>query len=242
MALYAPLLSVDPLKLFVLGHLAQSIDGNIATDTGSSRGLSGDANHVHLHRLRALADAVIVGASTALVDDPQLTVRLASGPCPARLVIDPRVRVPTDLRMFRDQAAPTLIVCARENANAAIKRWGGDQVIAVDARAGLLDLAQLRATLLERGWGVVLVEGGGVTVSRMLEAGCLERLQISVSPVLVGGSRRGLQLASLTSIDDCPRPRARVFQMGEDMLWDLDLGTGPAIRMNPAADTLKQIL
>lgn len=240
--LYGPMFLSPPSQTFALGHLAQSIDGNIATDSGSSRGLSGEANHVHLHRLRALADVVIVGASTALLDDPQLTVRLAIGPNPARLVIDPRVRVPTHLRMFSDAAAPTLIVCARENASAAIARWGSAQVIAVDATAGLLDLRQLRARLVERGWSVLLVEGGGVTVSRMFEAGCLEWLQISVSPVLVGGSRRGLQLSSLTSIDDCPRPRARVFQMGEDMLWDLDLGSQPANRTTASPEALKRIV
>lgn len=222
--LYAPLLSLTPAQPFAIGHLAQGVDGNIATDDGSSRGLSGEQNHQHLHRLRALADAVIVGASTALLDDPLLTVRLVSGPNPARLVIDPSVRLPTRLRMFNDDAAPAFIVCALSNRAGALARWGSERVIGIDTRAGLLDLKQLQQELIERGWPVVLAEGGGVTVSRMLEAGFLQRVHISISPVLVGGSRRGLQLASPAVIDDCARPPVRVFRMGEDFLWDIDLG------------------
>ena len=221
--LYAPILSLAPGKAFAIGHLAQGIDGNIATDSGSSRGLSGDENHRHLHRLRALADAVIVGTLTAQLDDPLLTVRLVEGQNPARLVIDPTVRLPLNLRLFKDDSSPSMIVCSRENRERASARWGVHRIIDVDARAGLLDLKQLQARLLERGWPVLLIEGGGVTVSRMLEAGCLDRIQISVSPIMIGGGRRGLQLGSVDGIDDSPRPPARVYQMGEDLLWDMDL-------------------
>lgn len=221
--LYAPLLALAPARPFVFGHLAQGIDGTIATDGGSSRGLSGEQNHLHLHRLRALADAVIIGASTAELDDPQLTVRQVRGSNPVRLVIDPGARLTTRLRMFHDDAAPSLVVCARAHERAAITRWGAARVIAVDSQAHRLDLAQLFAQLGARGWPVVLVEGGGVTISRMIEAGCLDQLQVSVSPVVVGGARRGLQLHGPALIGDCQRPPTRVFRMGQDMVWEMNL-------------------
>lgn len=219
--LYRPLLSVQPGQAYVIGHLAQGIDGTIATNGGSSRGLSGEQNHGHLHRLRALVDAVIVGASTAELDDPQLTVRMVRGHHPARVVIDPTARLKTHLRMFNDDAAPSIIVCAQACASAALSRWGADRVIAVDAQEGRIDLTQLFSRLRERELPVVLVEGGGVTVSRMLEANCLDHVQITVSPVLVGGARRGLQIGGPDHINDCLRPSLRLFRMGQDVLWEL---------------------
>ena len=224
--LYAPLLSLQPAQRFAIGHLAQGIDGNIATESGSSRRLSGELNHTHLHRLRALADAVVVGASTAELDDPALTVRLVQGRNPVRLVIDPSVRLPTRLQMFRDEAAPSLLVCAQSNRAAAVSRWGARRVVAVEMNGDGLNLPALFAQLQERGWPVILVEGGGVTVSRMIDAHCLDRVQVSITPIFVGGTRTGLRLTGPANIDDCPRPPPRVFRMGEDLLWDLDLRAG----------------
>ena len=225
--LYEPLLSLVPAQRFAIGHLAQGIDGNIATDKGSSRRLSGEQNHIHLHRLRALADAVIIGAATAELDDPQLTVRLVKGPNPVRLVLDPTARLPTRLRMFQDEASRSLIICANSNLDAALARWGPSRVIAVATHSNRLDLPELYSRLQDQGLSVVLVEGGGVTVSRMIDSGCLDRVQVAVTPVLVGGARRGLQLNGPPHIDDCPRPPARLFQMGEDLLWDFDLRADP---------------
>jgi diaminohydroxyphosphoribosylaminopyrimidine deaminase / 5-amino-6-(5-phosphoribosylamino)uracil reductase len=240
--LYAPLWSLPRAQSLAIGHLAQGIDGNIATDSGSSRRLSGELNHTHLHRLRALADAVIVGAATAELDNPALTVRLVSGPNPVRLVIDPSLRLSTRLRLFNDQAAPSFVICAGSNRAAAVTRWGSERVITVDAQANRLDLPALYVQLRQRGWPVVLVEGGGVTVSRMIEAGCLDRVQVAIAPVLVGGTRRGLQLVGPPSIDDCSRPPPRVFRMGEDLLWDLDLRAGRHADLGRADATLNRVL
>jgi riboflavin biosynthesis pyrimidine reductase len=74
-------------ELVVVGQFGQSIDARIATDTGHSHFINGAAGLAHLHRLRALVDAVVVGVGTALADDPQLTVRRVAGPCPARVVM-----------------------------------------------------------------------------------------------------------------------------------------------------------
>ena len=82
--------------LVVVGQIGQSIDGRIATVTGHSKYINGPAGLAHLHRLRALVDAVLVGIGTAIADDPQLTVRRVAGPSPARIVLDPRGRLPSD--------------------------------------------------------------------------------------------------------------------------------------------------
>ena len=96
--LYLPLAAVAHRRSFVLAHLAQSLDGRIATKSGASQWLTGAADLLHTHRLRALADAVIVGAGTVFQDDPRLTVRHCSGEQPVRVVLDPGLGLPAERR------------------------------------------------------------------------------------------------------------------------------------------------
>jgi riboflavin biosynthesis pyrimidine reductase len=90
-----------------------------------------------------------------------------------------------------------------------------------------LDLAALLAQLRERGLRRVLVEGGGVTVSRFLQAGLLDRLHLTVAPVLIGSGRPSITLDPIVSLDQALRPRCRRFTLGEDVLFDLDLRSAP---------------
>jgi len=87
--------------ILVVGQIGQSLDGRAATSTGHSHYINGSEGLDHLHRLRALMDAVVVGVGTALADDPLLTVRRVAGPHPARVVIDPNGRLPAAARVLR---------------------------------------------------------------------------------------------------------------------------------------------
>jgi len=98
--LFGPLRAGAVDDLVVVGQIGQSIDGRIATTTGRSHYINGSASLTHLHRLRAVVDAVVVGVGTLCADDPQLTVRHVEGPNPARVVIDPHGRSPPDARCF----------------------------------------------------------------------------------------------------------------------------------------------
>ncbi|MEM9139635.1 MAG: RibD family protein, partial [Pseudomonadota bacterium] len=93
----------DPI---VIGQLGQSLDGRIATPTGASKYINGQEALRHLHHIRAHVDAIVVGVGTAIADDPQLTTRHVAGRNPARVVIDPRGRMPGGLTMLSDGAAP----------------------------------------------------------------------------------------------------------------------------------------
>lgn len=211
---------------WVIGQLGQSLDGYVATHNGDSHYVNGREVLVHLHRLRALCDAVIVGANTAAIDDPQLTTRHVDGRHPVRVLIDPALRLPPTLRALSDRIAPTLLACDASRAVEAARRFGADQVLGVPALVdgdGRLNLRALVTGLASRDLRVLFVEGGGVTVSRFIAQGCLDRLHLSIAPVVIGSGRPGLQIPRSAAMRDCLRPSGRVFRMGADVLWDLDL-------------------
>jgi len=221
--LYLPITGVRPDHAITIGHLGQSLDGFIATLSGDSCYVTGSENILHLHRLRALCDAVVVGAMTVQEDNPQLTTRLVQGRNPLRVVLDPQGRLPPTLRVFSDAAAPTLRVCARGAAGAAQARSRGEDVLEVTTNRGRIDLQELVAQLHARGCWRVLVEGGGVTVSSFLEAGLLDRLHVAVAPLLIGDGRPAIRLAARPRLKDCLTVQPRIYRTGLDILYDCDL-------------------
>lgn len=228
-ALFKPLLDRQGAQAdWTIAQLGQSLDGCIATHTGDAHFVNGPEGLTHLHRLRALSDAVLVGCSTACLDDPQLTTRHVDGPNPTRVVLDPRLRVPASARVFRAQDAPTLLVCDAAYHAQAVARLGAAQVIAIDRGPGdpRLPLQRVMAALRERGLRMVFVEGGGVTVSEFLRQGCLDRLHLIVAPVFIGAGQPGLQVTRSDTMGQALRPPVRTFALGDDMLWDMDLRAG----------------
>src|SRR5712692_3364175 len=112
-ALFGPLRGRNIDNLLVFGQMGQSLDGRVATETGHSHYINGRSGLEHLHRLRALADAVVIGVGTALADDPQLTVRRVRGPNPARVVIDPNGRLPSTARLLAADGARRLVLTSK---------------------------------------------------------------------------------------------------------------------------------
>src|SRR5918912_2809504 len=161
--LYLPICSATTARPITVGHLGQSLDGFIATHAGESRWVTGEENLLHMHRLRALCDAVVVGSETVAADDPQLTTRRVRGSNPLRIVLDPTRRLNERYRVFSDEAAETWYVCARSSAPAATVTFGRAEVIVVDdAPEGGVDVEALMRLLRQRGRTRVFVEGGGV--------------------------------------------------------------------------------
>jgi riboflavin-specific deaminase-like protein len=217
---YLPLLAPQ----LVIGQLGQSLDGRIATANGHSHYVTGPESLVHLHRLRALVDAVVVGSGTVLADDPQLTVRHCPGPNPLRVVLDPLRKLPTHRRLFCDGQAPTLVLAAvpAPVPAPAANRAETALLSVADDGSGFAP-AEVLSLLAARGAHRILVEGGGITVSRFLAAGALDWLHVVVAPMLIGSGRPALSLPAIDHLDQALRPAHRRESLGEDVLYELQL-------------------
>jgi riboflavin-specific deaminase-like protein len=203
----------------IIAQLGQSLDGRIATPTGSSRGINGPAAMAHLHQLRALVDAVVIGAGTARTDNPQLTVRHCQGESPTRVVIDPRGTVCPSAQVWcSNDGARRIVFGGNDALDASVER--------LDTPGGQLDPAWILAKLRAEGLSRILIEGGGTTVSHFLAAGVLDLLHVSVAPVVLGSGLTGLALPGVSEVAKAPRPAAaiHIFE-GGDVLFACDLRT-----------------
>jgi diaminohydroxyphosphoribosylaminopyrimidine deaminase / 5-amino-6-(5-phosphoribosylamino)uracil reductase len=218
--IFGPLRRGQIDDLVVVGQCGQSIDARIATASGHSHYINGETGLIHLHRLRALVDAVVIGVGTAIADDPQLTVRRVEGPNPARVVIDPNGRLPSTARLLAADGSCRLVVSAVE-ASAALP--ASVEVVRLTARDGQLPPAAIIAALAERGFRRILIEGGADTVSRFLAARCLDRLHVLVAPIILGGGRSSLTLPPIERLDEATRAPMRAHSLGGDVLLDCDL-------------------
>lgn len=214
-ALYAPLAAGGRGRPFLFAQVGQSLDGRIATLSGDATEVSGPGGLRHLHRCRALADAVVVGVRTAVGDDPRLTVRLVPGPNPARVVIDPRGRLPDDAKALRDDGARRIVVqsCAR-------RRAAGVEVVELPCEGGCIQPAAIRGALAGLGLATVLVEGGGVTIERFIDARLLQRLHVAIAPVIIGTGPSGLRTAPVARLSDALRPETYIYGLGSDVVFD----------------------
>jgi riboflavin-specific deaminase-like protein len=222
--LYLPMCGATGANPITVGHLGQSLDGFIATHSGESQYVTGEENILHLHRMRALCDAVVVGSGTVAADDPQLTTRYVVGPSPLRVVLDPTRRLAEHYKVFNDTSAVTLYMCGAALVRDGETHVGRATIVALDEGPDGVDVGGVLRELRARGCRRIFVEGGGVTVSMFLEANLLDRLHIAIAPLLIGDGRPAIRLAPRTTLSDCHRPRYRVFRMGADVLFDCEIG------------------
>ena len=206
--------------LMVVAQCGQSIDARIATASGHSHYINGPEGLAHLHRLRALVDAVVVGVGTVLADDPQLTVRRVAGPNPARVVIDPNGRLIRTARLLADDGVRRLVIT---RSDTTLDLAAGIEVVKVAATAGQLAPADVLAILAERGFRRILIEGGSNTVSRFLAAGCLDRLHVMIAPMIIGAGPSSVSLAPIDRVDEAIRAPMRAHILGDEVLLDCDL-------------------
>lgn len=225
--LFGPV-AAPPGGRVVVAQLGQSLDGRIATPSGHSHYVNGREAIVHLHRLRALVDAVVVGIGTVVADAPALTVRHVEGPSPARVVIDPGGRLPPDAKVLADDGRRRVVV-RREDVRAALP--AGVETLRLPAAAdGRISPGRIVEALAAIGLRRVLVEGGAMTVSAFVAAGCVDRLHLAVAPLIIGSGPTGLSLPPIDRLDDALRPPVMIHRLGDDLLWDVDLAASRRAR------------
>jgi riboflavin-specific deaminase-like protein len=206
--------------MVVVGQVGQTMDGRIATVTGQSKYVNGPEGLTHLHQLRALVDAIVIGVGTALADNPQLTVRLVHGKSPARVVIDPRGRLPHQSLVWQDDGIRKIWVIGD-----GVNVYPIPQVerITLPASDGRIDPLRILQILSAKGLRRVLVEGGAETVSRFMGARCLDRLHLIVAPIVMGSGRPSFNLPPIEHMDQAMRLPVKTHLLGNEIVFDCDL-------------------
>jgi diaminohydroxyphosphoribosylaminopyrimidine deaminase/5-amino-6-(5-phosphoribosylamino)uracil reductase len=208
---------------FVTLKMAASLDGRVAARDGSSRWITGEAARADVHRLRARADAVMVGSGTVLVDDPSLSVRLGGyrGRQPLRVVVDGSGAVPPSRAVF-DGSAPVLVATTRRASQETRSAWesAGAEVEMVDAGDGRVALARLVESLGKRDVQTVLIEGGPTLAWSAVEEGIVDRFVLYLAPKLIGGDGTPGVLGGAgirTIADALPAPISSAALVGHDV-------------------------
>jgi 5-amino-6-(5-phosphoribosylamino)uracil reductase/diaminohydroxyphosphoribosylaminopyrimidine deaminase/5-amino-6-(5-phosphoribosylamino)uracil reductase len=169
---------------------AQTLDGRLATASGSSRWISSPESLRFAHALRSEHDAIMVGAGTVCRDDPRLTVRLVPGNDPLRVVVDSTLRTPPTAAVLANGAAKNTVLAATVCAPADRRdeaRSLGATVLSLPANAaGRVDLNVLLAELYARGIGSVMVEGGATLITSLLCNRLVDRLAVCIAPKILG--------------------------------------------------------
>jgi 2,5-diamino-6-(ribosylamino)-4(3H)-pyrimidinone 5'-phosphate reductase len=196
------------LKVMING--AMTVDGKIATASGDSR-ISSKQDLVRLHRLRASVDAIVVGISTILADDPRLTVRLVRGKNPIRVIVDSKGRIPLDSQILQTASKVKTIVAVTDQAPAdkiqKIEDIGAHVMVISAGKEGQsaavpsgVNLKELFLILKKLGLKKILVEGGGELNWSLLHLGLVDELIVTIAPKIAGG-RLAITLAEGDGFD-----------------------------------------
>lgn len=185
-----PHLQATGRPLITLSY-AQSLDGSIATRRGESLHLSGSEAMRLTHSLRAAHDGILVGIGTVLADDPRLNVRLTEGRDPQPVVLDSRLRLPLDARLLGGSRPPWIVALqgADPQKQAQLEGRGGRVLCLPAGEDGRISLPALLSRLAELGLSSLMVEGGARVITSFLAQGLVNRLVLTVAPVVVGGLR-----------------------------------------------------
>ena len=211
---------------FVIVKYAASLDGRIASASADSRWVSGPETLRWAHANRPKVDAILVGSSTVVIDDPQLTARpegVADSRQPLRVVLDSAGRIPIEARVL-GPGSPTLVATTQRSSRRwrdGIAKTGADVVVLPEEQSGRVALQELLRDLGNRGVLSLLVEGGGVIHGSFFDQRLVDKVTAVIAPMIVGAATapaavagRGAQrMAEATRLRD-----VTVERLGEDIL------------------------
>ncbi|WP_442949174.1 RibD family protein [Nostoc sp.] len=213
---------------FLMAHLAQSLDGKIAAVNGNSQWLSNEANLKHAHRLRALHDAVMVGAVTATLDNPKLTVRLVPGKHPTPVIIEGQNDLRVDDLQMMALHERVIVLSPQEKQARVLPQAAKEKILELPIASTkdsqerhVLAPSEILKVLYENGISTIFLEGGGQTVSYFLQANCIELLHLHFSPLILGSGRSSFTLPVIDSIDKGLRFKMKHFDLDGEILVEL---------------------
>ncbi|UCD71448.1 MAG: bifunctional diaminohydroxyphosphoribosylaminopyrimidine deaminase/5-amino-6-(5-phosphoribosylamino)uracil reductase RibD [Syntrophobacterales bacterium] len=210
---------------------AQSLDGRIATKTGRSQWISSPEALSLGHRLRAIHDGVLVGIGTILVDDPSLTVRLAKGKNPRRIIVDGRLRIPLTSKVLSDEGVDKTIIVATEGANRrkahGLKKLGAEVLWAARNQRGEVDMKDLLEKLGRMEITSVLVEGGAKIITSFLRERLADKIVIMMAPKLIGKGIEAVGNLEIRDVKEALRiSKIKMRRLGEDIIIEGHLQKG----------------
>ena len=207
---------------FVTLKLAMTVDGYIAAPTGDSRWVSSEASRARAHGLRAEADAVMVGSGTVRADNPELTVRLADGRDPDKIILDSRLWIAdqADLKVWG--GTKLCVACsadASQDREAKVESAGG-AIWRFESPSGRPPIRSVLRQAAEAGYLHVLIEGGGAVAGAAVNEDVVDRLALFIAPKLLGGGVRAVEGLGIEKIQDCvPLEDVEVERIGDDLLY-----------------------
>jgi riboflavin-specific deaminase-like protein len=205
---------------------AQSIDGRIATSTGSSQWISCPETLELAHNLRRETDVVLVGIETVLNDDPELTCRIGGGPSPVRVVLDSHLRLPPDSRIAQTASEHRTIVFTSRPVHQSKRDALEDRKIEVRTtgvdREGRICIREVMQSLYASGYRKVLVEGGGRIITSFLKEGIVRKMYIVTAPKILGAGVDAVRDLGILKVGDALEPsESSFYSLGRDLVWEL---------------------
>lgn len=219
---------------YVVLKFAMTLDGKIATRTGASKWITGEAARNHVHRLRSRYAGILAGIGTVLADDPMLNCRIDGAHQPLRIILDSHLRIPMGSRLVRSaKEYPLLIVCNESNrdreegANRIQKlEEAGAKVWTLPEKNGHPDLNVLMQRLGEEKIDSVLIEGGGTVNEAALKAHIVHHVYAYIAPKIFGGedAKTPVEGSGIRLPQECAQLRlAKITVLLNDMLLEYDV-------------------
>lgn len=207
---------------WIIAKWAMTLDGKIASRTGDSKWISSPEARTFVHKMRDLADGIIVGIGTALADDPRLTCRIDGGRSPKRIVLDAMARLPLTSRLVRTaKKIPVLVAVSNRAPKARIRRLldAGCEVIVLSGPRGHINLGKLLDHLGSLRMTNVIVEGGAEVLGAFFDAGLVDEVLAFVSPKIIGGGKPAVLGRGIAAMSDAlPLASPALQQFGDTWL------------------------